>query len=101
MYSPGFDAIFTADLLLIPKYAKENNGYKYILTVMDVFSKYAFVRVTKTKDKKTIADAFEDIINKGRSPRRLWMDNGREFYNKYYESMLKNIILSDIQLNQN
>ena len=57
---------------------------------MDLFSKYAFVRVTKTKDKRVIADAFEDIIKKsGRSPKRLWTDNGGEFYNKYFESMLK------------
>ena len=51
VYSPGIDIIWTSDLLLIPKYANYNNGYKYILTVMDVFSKYALVRVMKNKDK--------------------------------------------------
>ena len=41
VYSPGIDAIWTSDLILIPKYAKQNNGFKYILTIMDVFSKFA------------------------------------------------------------
>ena len=76
--------------LVLPKYTKENDDYKYILTVMDVFSKYAWVRVTKTKDKRIIADAFEDIIEKSsRQCKKLWTDNGGEFYNKYFESMLK------------
>ena len=41
IYSPGIDVIWTSDLILIPKYAKSNNGYKYILTVLDTLSKFA------------------------------------------------------------
>ena len=89
VYSPGIDAIWTSDLIL-QRYAKENNSYKYILTVMDIFSKFAWVRVTKTKDKKTIADAFEDIIKKSsRKCQFLWSDNGGEFFKKVFEDMLK------------
>ena len=92
VYSPGIDSIWSADLILLPKYAKENDGYKYILTVMDIFSKYAWVRVAKNKDKKTIADAFEDIIQiSNRKPLRLWTDNGGEFYNNHFKNTLKRL----------
>ena len=94
VYSPGIDEIWTADLIILNRkqYIKQNDGYKYILTVMDLFSRYAWVRVTKNKDKKTIADAFEDIINKsGRKCVRLWTDDGGEFYNKYFQNTLKRL----------
>ena len=51
-YSPGIDAIWSTDLILIPKFKNQNNQYKYILTVVDLFSKYAFVRVTKKIKKQ-------------------------------------------------
>ena len=76
VYSPGIDVIWTTDLILIPKYAKQNNGYKYILTILDVFSKFAFVSVTKKKDKKTITNAFENILKMGRTPEKMWSDGG-------------------------
>ena len=59
---------------------------------MDTFSRYAWVRVTKNKDKKTISDVFIDIIKRaGRSCERLWTDDGGEFYNKYFENTLKQL----------
>ena len=89
IYSPGIDVIWTTDLILIPKYSKQNNGYKYILTILDVFSKFAWVAVTKKKDKKTIANAFENILKKGRVPRKIWSDGGGEYDNHFFRSMLK------------
>ena len=94
VYSPGIDSIWTADLIILNRkeYVKQNNGYKYILTVMDIFSRYAWVRVTKTKDKKTIAEAFEDIIKQSkRICKRLWTDNGGEFYNNFFQNTLKRL----------
>ena len=94
VYTPGIDEIWTADLIILNRkeYVKQNNGYKYILTVMDTFSRYAWVRVTKNKDKKTISDVFEDIIKKsGRICKRLWTDDGGEFFNKYFENTLKRL----------
>ena len=90
IYSPGIDTIWTTDLILIPKYAKQNNGYKYILNVIDVFSKFVWIAVTKKKDKKTISNAFEDIIEKSnRQPEKLWSDGGGEYDNHYFRAMLK------------
>ena len=92
VYTPGIDEIWTADLIILNRkeYVKQNSGYKYILTVMDTFSRYAWVRVTKNKDKQTIVDAFEDIIKKSkRVPQLLWSDNGGEFFNRVFENFLK------------
>ena len=94
VYSPEIDSIWTADLIILNRkeYVKQNDGYKYILTVRDIFSRYAWVRVTKNKDKKTIADVFENIIKQSeRKCKRLWTDNGGEFYNKWFESTLKRL----------
>ena len=90
IYSPTIDAIWTSDLVLIPKYQKQNDDFKYILTVMDNFSKYAWVRGTKNKDKKTISNAFEDIIKKSTPVcKRLWTYSGGEYDNHFFRAMLK------------
>ena len=94
VYSPGIDSIWTADLIILNRreYVKQNDNYKYILTVMDLFSRYAFVRVTKNKTKETISDAFEDIIKKsGRQCEKLWTDNWGEIFNKVFENRLKQL----------
>ena len=103
VYSPMIDSIWSADLIILNRkeYVQQHENYKYILCVMDVFSRYAWVKITKNKDKITISDAFENIIKQsGRKCKRLWTDNGGEFYQKFFENMLKNIILNDIQHNQ-
>ena len=52
---------------------RDNNGNRYILTVMDVFSKYAWSVAVKNKDGKSIRDAFKLVLTsaKPRKPERL------------------------------
>jgi transposase InsO family protein len=70
-------------------YDKFNDGYKYLLTVIDVFSKYAWVRPLRSKSGNDVASAFKDIMDGGkRSPRLVWSDKGKEFYNKNVESLV-------------
>ena len=48
-----------------------------------MFSRYAFVIPLKSKAGSAVVDAFEEILNKtGRKPNKIWVDQGREFYNK-------------------
>ncbi len=50
-------------------YSKWNDGYKYILGVIDVFSKYGWMRTLKSKSGAEVTAAFKDIMNKsGRTP---------------------------------
>ena len=63
-------------------FAKCNGGIKYLLTVIDVFSKYGWIVPLKSKTGAEVAEAFNTIFKEGRRPDKLWVDKGREFYNK-------------------
>ena len=85
----GIDKESEADLVVMDSLSKENNGYKYILTVIDVLSKYAWVEPLKTKSGENLVKAFEKILKKGRKPEKLHSDKGTEFTNKLFQSFLK------------
>ena len=84
----SIDNTWTADLVDMQPYSRWNKGYKYLLTVLDVFSKYAWVVPIKDKKGETITNAFKVIINK-RKPTYLWTDKGTEFYNSTFKDYLK------------
>ena len=51
---------------------------KYLLCVIDVFTKYAWVKRLKNKKGKTVLDAFIEIVNESNcKPNKLWVDQGR------------------------
>ena len=68
---------------------KCNKGIKYFLCVVDIFSKYIWVVPLKDKTGISINNAFREIISKGRKPNKMWVDQGREFYNKLLKRCLK------------
>lgn len=70
------------------KVSKENNGYTFLLTVICVFSKYAWAIPLENKKSLTVINAFEKIFNE-RKPQRLHTDQGGEFLNKDCEVFLK------------
>ena len=60
-----------------------NKSVKYLLCVIDVFTKYAWVKALKDKKGKTVLNAFTEIVNESnRKPNKLWDDQRGEFYNK-------------------
>ena len=91
------DEIFAADLVEMQKFSKINKGYRYLLTCIDIFSKYAFVIPLKDKKGITIKNSLQKIFNK-RKPKFLWTDNGKEFYNNQANDLLEKIISNYIQL---
>ena len=70
------------------KFSKINKGYRYLLTCIDIFSKYAFAIPLKDKKGITIKNALQKIFNK-RKPKFLWTDNGKEFYNNQVNDLLE------------
>ena len=82
------DEIFAADLVEMQKFAKLNKGYRYILTCIDIFSKFACVIPLKDKKGINVRNALEKIF-KQRLPKFLWTDRGTEFYNKQVQDLLK------------
>ena len=81
VYANTVDEIWTADLADQQKYARQNKGYRYILVVLDVFSRYAWARPLKAKTGICTAEALQSILDEGRIPLKLWTDRGTEFYN--------------------
>ena len=80
---------WTVDLIEVINISKQNQGYKYLLTVVEVFSKYAWVEPIKTKTGQAVTDAFEKILKQGRKPIQLQTDSEKEFYNKTFAQLLK------------
>jgi hypothetical protein len=86
--------IWSADIVEMNSAGMEaqNDGYKYILVVIDLYSRYAWTVKMKTKSGKETADAFKKIIKEvGEKPNALWVDQGKEFYNNDVEKVLKNV----------
>ena len=82
VFVKGIDEIWAADLVDMQAFAKSNSGVKYLLTVIDVFSKYGWIEPLKDKSGKSVAAAFKKIFGEGRIPKKLWVDKGKEFYNR-------------------
>ena len=84
------DEQWTADLIEVINIAKYNRGYRYLLTVVDVFSKHAWVQPVKNKTGQAVTAAFEKILKEGkRKPINLQTDDGKEFYNKTFQALMK------------
>ena len=58
MYVNGLDEIWTADLVEMVKFSRWNDGVKFLLMVIDVFSKYGWIEPVKNKNGETIVKAF-------------------------------------------
>ena len=70
--------------------SKFNEGIKYLLCAIDLFSKYAFVVPLKDKKGTTIVNAFQSILNNSkRKPNKIWVHQGSEFYNIHFKKWLK------------
>ena len=88
----GMNKIWAVDLVDMQDFAKENKGYKYLLTIIDIFTKYGWIVPLKNKTGKEVKNALEIIFSKnGVPPEKLWVDKGKEFYNKD----VKNFLSSD------
>jgi len=88
VYVNGNDKIWAADLIEMQAFSKFNRGVRYLLTVIDVFSKYGWMLPLNDKTGKSDADAFKEIFKKSKQkPEKLWTDKGRDFYNKHVKEL--------------
>ena len=84
----GIDKIWAADLVDMQAISKFNRGIKYLLAVIDVFSKYGWLVPLKDKTGKSVASALKTIF-KERRPEKMWVDKGKEFYNKDVKELIE------------
>ena len=89
VFVSGTDAIWTADLVDMQSFSKSNKGFKYILMIIDVFSKYGWAIPLKTKTGPEVTKAFRDLWRTQKPPQKLWTENGKEFYNKSMKELLE------------
>ena len=76
---------------------KFNKGFRFLLCVIDIFSKYAWVVPLKDKKGISIVNAFQKILKESdRKPNKIWVDKGSEFYNSSFKKWLKD---NDIEMN--
>ena len=85
--STGVDDLWQADLVDLSSISRFNDGYKFILTVIDVFSKFAWACPLKNKMGNTLRDAFASIVVR-RKPTFLQTDKGTEFLNATFQRLL-------------
>ena len=102
VYSTFKDNIWGVDLAHMQLLSKYNKGIRFLLCVIDIFSKYAWVVPLKDKKGISIVKAFQSIIKQSNSKRRvkgtsvkhvkpnkIWVDKGSEFYNAYFKKWLR------------
>ena len=84
------DDIWSLDKLNLKNYGPENNrGYRYVLVIIDNFSKFGWTVPLKNKNAQTIKDSFEKIIiGSKRKPGFIEGDRGKEFYYNIFQDFL-------------
>ena len=87
VYSSFRDNIWGVDLADMQSLNQYNKGIKYLLCAIDLFSKYAWLFLWKTKEEVVLLMHFK--ISNGRKPNKVWVDQGGEFYNNLFKRFLK------------
>jgi len=83
----GKNDLWQADLIEMIQFSRKNNGYKYILCVIDCFTKFAWAIPLKSKTAKEVTNAMSKLL-RNRSPKLIQLDNGKEFYNSIFDHLM-------------
>ena len=85
VYSSFKDNIWGVDLADMQLLSIFNKGFRFLLCVIDIFSKYPLVIPLKDKKGISIVNAFQKILKESnRKPNKIWVDKGSEFYNNSF-----------------
>ena len=91
----GIDEEWQMDLADMQSLKQYNDGYRYLLVCIDVFSKYAWIVPIKSKTGSALVEAFKVILSSGTKPQKIMTDEGKQFFNKSFKALLSG---KDIQL---
>ena len=90
MHSSFRDNIWGVDLADMQLLIKFNKGFRFVLCVIDIFSKYAWVTPLRDKKGLSIVNAFQIILQDSRrKPNKIWVDKRSKFYNISFKKWLK------------
>jgi len=86
----GLDDLWQADLVEMGAFSKQNKNYRFLMTVIDTFSKYSFAIPLKNKTGESVTKAMKFIFETyKRHPKNLQTDDGKEFYNNKFKSLMR------------
>ena len=86
-FAKGIDDLWQADLVDLTSLAKHNDNFKFLLVVIDVFSRYAYAVPLKNKSGSTLTEAFSRLVA-NKKPTFLQTDKGTEFLNSQFQQLL-------------
>ena len=85
----GIDDLWQADLVEMCEFSKINKGFRYLLTVIDTFSKFAWAIPIKRKTGVEVTNAFNLILlHDRRTPQNLQTYDGKEFFNSTFQKLM-------------
>ena len=86
--------IWAANLAEMESFSSKNKNIRYLLCVINFFTKYAWIKSLIDEKGKTVLNVFIKIVNKFNcKPNEIWVDQGREFYNKLMQEWLENNVV--------
>lgn len=84
----GIGDTYQIDLVEMIPYASQNRQYKYILTVIDIFTKFSWAFPVKNKTSVCIVNEMKKLFKSGHVPRNIHSDGGSEFYNQNFRALM-------------
>ena len=88
IWTKSINYLYQCDLVDLSSLHRENNGYKWLITIIDTFSKKAWAFKMKNKTGKSIVDVMTPFFQSNK-PQKIQFDQGSEFYNKSFLNLLK------------
>ena len=90
VYSAFKDTIWDADLADMQLISKSNKKFRFLLCVIDIFSKYPWAVPLKDKKRVSVVNALQKSLKQStRKPTKIWLDKGGGFYNNSFKKCLK------------
>lgn len=83
------DKQWQIDLMETSWLAKHNDNIRFLLVAIDILSRFAFVEPLKDKKSSSIIEAMKRIFKRGRMPKKIETDQGREFVNDSFKNFLR------------
>ncbi len=81
----GIDEEWQMDLADMQSLKHYNDGYRYLLVCIDVFSKYAWIVPIKSKTGPALVEAFKVMLSSGRKPNKIMTDQGTAFFTIHFK----------------
>ena len=83
------DSMWDGDLADVSNISSQNDGCKFLLVLIDIFSRFLFIVPLKNKQHQNIIDDLKSVFQTGRKPNSLRTDKGSEFKNRWVKTFLK------------